>query len=145
MDSNISASTADTESEKISNQCWLRTKGSNYKDYLIEIRDGAVEFNRGNSSKKRTLSYPVDSFLCIVTERVEGDDAVAHPHRLLLVKSDTNQREVFFDSDEDLKLWRSHILTAQSCRENRLDQYTLLSLLGEGSFGQVHLAQHKTT
>lgn len=103
---NLSVSTdASSESENISNQCWIRTKSGNYKDYQIETKEGTVEFNRAQSSKTKNLSYSVDSFLCIVAQRVEGDSA--HPHCLLLVSSKSNQREIFFDTKEAIEHWHS--------------------------------------
>ena len=123
------------------NQCWIRTKTGSYKDYTIEVGASAVEFNRANSSKTKSLSYELNAFQCIQLTKSE----MAFPYCLVLVASASKQREVFFQTQEAQKHWHNEILSAQGFSNNRIEQYKILKNLGEGSFGRVVLAEHKFT
>ena len=62
-----------------------------------------------------------------------------------LVTSTSQQRAIYFDSEESMKHWHEEILTAQGYWEQRINQYEPIAKLGEGSFGVVILSQHKNS
>ena len=43
------------DDEPVSNRVWLKTKGINYKEYLIYLTDEAIVFSRPKSAKQQML------------------------------------------------------------------------------------------
>jgi hypothetical protein len=46
----------------MSSRCWLKTRTGNFKEYMIFITDGRVNFMRPKSAKQEKLNYELTSF-----------------------------------------------------------------------------------
>lgn len=127
--------------------CWLKTKGENYKKYIMSIENQRVQLARPKSSKQKALSYDLKQVQCVVGRNQSQLDSETGSedtkHCLLLISSPSQQRSIFFSSVLALKWWHIQILKVQGFLDNRADQYEPIRKLCEGSFGKVILASHK--
>ncbi len=51
------------------NKCFLKTKGNNFKEYLLELSETAVIFSRPKSAKQQELKYLYSQFQCSIDLR----------------------------------------------------------------------------
>ena len=109
--------------------------------------------SRPQSSKHPLLVYPVGSFQCLLRSQALGSvvnlqemDEQDRQVLVLALFGEEGCRNIFFKSDDELFSCLMQVRKYQACRGNDLlTEYTQLSVLGEGGFGKVYLAQHKTT
>ena len=134
--------------ETTSSACYFKTKSGGFKDYIIEISEGAIVFRRPKSTKQQELSYMLNTIQCLIRYTpaiVSRDSSITGEFCINLISSNSQQRSVYFDCEETMKHWHEEILTAQGFFNKRIDQYEPLGKLGEGSFGVVILSQHKNS
>ena len=90
------------------------------------------------------MVYPLKSFQCVKSLATKQDNESSTIFcGILFVISSSQQRSVYFDSEEACEYWMNTILAAQGYLENRLEAYEIIKEIGSGSYGSVILAKHR--
>jgi hypothetical protein len=116
----------------IDNVCYFMTKSGGFKSYEICIRADAIVFSRPHSSKQQALTYALDAVHCVrrrlpspqsQKQATKGGklDTFKDLYCINIVSSHTEQRSVFFKSEECVKRWYEEILTAQGFYSRLID------------------------
>ena len=103
------------DDEPPSNRVWLKTKGVNYKEYLIYLTEEAIVFSRPKSAKQQLLQYALTSFQCLADVRphvvkTQSSKKAVPTECLLLISSPTQQRSIFFETKALADMWCQEIL-----------------------------------
>ena len=145
------------------NACYFKTRSNSLKEYELVLTDSHLVFNRPHSTKQSKINYKLESFQCITRNTGAAPSSPLSLKRgklgkdreaaatvqdavycLLMISSPTQQRAIYFTSEEAQMHWHGEILRAQGfTTEHRIDQYESLGPLGEGAFGLVVLSKHK--
>ena len=129
---------------KKENICYLKTRSGYYKEYQMILEDDKIVLTRPESSKQQAIEYELNAVFCAKSLKVETsiEDNETPVYSLLLIKSTSKQRSIYFFDEAELDKRHEQILSAQGYLQKRIEQYTPVKNLGEGSFGSVVMAKH---
>ena len=92
-------------------RCFLKTRGENFKEYMIELSSDALLLCRPKSAKQQQLVYRFSQFQCCKNLQSEFQMMGKTPaYSLSLITSPTQQRLIYFLEQPVQQWWYLQIL-----------------------------------